>query len=46
MENDKIVQQPVDLTMLGENCDNAAVQFVKRASGTLQYSAILNATPV
>ncbi len=33
MENDKIVQQPADLTTLGENCDNAAVQFINQASG-------------
>ena len=42
MENDKIVQQPVDLTTLGENCDNAAVEFIYRASGMHTATLLLN----
>lgn len=34
MENEKIVQQPVDLTTLQENCDTAAVKFIKESAAT------------
>ena len=40
MENDKVVQQPVDLTTLAENCDNAAVEFIHRASGQYVHTYI------
>lgn len=35
MENEEIVQQPVDLTTLAENSDNAAVNFINHASGDI-----------
>ena len=41
MENEKIVQQPVDLTTLQENCDTAAVKFIKESAGNIKFMLCL-----